>query len=51
MMSEETNLTTGRKSTSGNKTWVKKIAREVSEGLEKYSFSEYFASNMTNNYN
>jgi hypothetical protein len=48
MMSEETNLTSGRKSTQGKKTWVKKIAREVSEGLGKFSFSEYFASNVTN---
>jgi hypothetical protein len=51
MMSEETDLTMGSKSTPGKKTWVKKIAREVSEGLGKYSFSEYFASNVTNNYN
>ena len=27
---------------------MKKVAREVSEGLGKYSFSEYFASNVTN---
>jgi hypothetical protein len=50
MMSEETNLTAGSKSIPGKKTWVKKIAREVSEGLGKYSFSEYLASNVTNNY-
>ncbi len=49
-MSEETGLTTGSKSTPGKKTWVKKIAREGSDGLEKYSFSEYFASNVTTNY-
>jgi hypothetical protein len=49
-MSEEAYLTTGSKSTPGKKTWVKKIAREVSEGLGKYSFSEYFGSNVTNNY-
>ncbi len=48
-MSEETDLTMGGKSTPRKKTWVKKIAREVNEGLGKYSFSEYFASNMTNN--
>jgi hypothetical protein len=45
MMSEETDLTTGSKSTPGKKSQVKKIAREVSEGLGKYSFSKYFASN------
>jgi hypothetical protein len=38
-MSEETDLTTGGKSTSGKKIWVKKIAREVSEGLGKYNYS------------
>jgi hypothetical protein len=51
MMSEETDLTMGSESTPGKKSWVKKIAREVSEGLEKYSFSEYFASNVTHMYN
>jgi hypothetical protein len=40
-MNEETDLTTGGKSTPGKKIWVKKITREVSEGLGKYSFSEY----------
>jgi hypothetical protein len=40
-MSEETDLMAGGKSTPGKKIWVKKIAREVSEGLGKYSFSEY----------
>ncbi len=50
-MSEETDLTTGSKSTPGKKTWVKKIEGEVSEGLGKYSFSKNFASNVTNNYN
>jgi hypothetical protein len=40
-MSDETNLTTGGKSTPGKKIWMKKIAREVSERFEKYSFSEY----------
>jgi hypothetical protein len=39
--SEETDSMTGGKSTPGKKIWVKKIAREVSEGLRKYSFSEY----------
>jgi hypothetical protein len=38
MMSEETDLTTGSKSTSGKKTSVKKIAREVSEGLGNIHF-------------
>jgi hypothetical protein len=41
-MSEETDLASGGKSTPGKNIWVKKIAREVSEGLGKYSFSEYF---------
>jgi hypothetical protein len=39
IMSEETDLTTGDKSTSGKKIWVKKIAREVSEGLGKHIYS------------
>ncbi len=47
-MSAETGLATGIKNTPGKKTWVKKVAREVSEGLGKYSFSEYFAPNVTN---
>jgi hypothetical protein len=40
-MSEETNLMMGGKSTPEKKIRVKKIATEVSEGLGKYSFSEY----------
>jgi hypothetical protein len=46
MMSAETSLAMGIKNTPGKKTWVKRVAREVSEGLGKYSFSEYFASNV-----
>jgi hypothetical protein len=49
-MSEETDLTMGGKNTPAKKIWVKKIAREVSEGLGKYSFSKYVASNVTYNY-
>jgi hypothetical protein len=40
MMSAETGLATGIKNTPGKKTQMKKVAREVSEGLGKYSFSE-----------
>jgi hypothetical protein len=40
-MSEETNLTMGGKSTPGKKIQVKKIAKEVSEGLGNNSFSDY----------
>jgi hypothetical protein len=42
MMSVETGETPAKK------TKVKKVARVVSEGLGKYSHSEYFASNVTN---
>ncbi len=49
-MSEETDLMTGGKSTPGMKIRVKKIAKEMSERLGKYSFSEYVTSNVTNNY-
>jgi hypothetical protein len=48
MMSVETGLATGIKNTPGKKTQVKQVAREVSEVLGKYSFSEYFTSNVTN---
>jgi hypothetical protein len=48
MMSAETGLVMGIKNTPGKKTWVKKVAREVKEGLGNYSFSEYFTSNVTN---
>jgi hypothetical protein len=49
-MSEEMDLMMGGKSTPGKKICVKNITRELSEGLGKYSISEYVASNVTNNY-
>ncbi len=47
-MNAKSALAMGIKNTLGKKTQVKKVAREVSEGLGKYTFFEYFASNMTN---